>query len=85
MMHRGKNILILLLAISFQQCSYSQTESGNAKKMTMDSTKNNNPVYSNSDTSQVNMSEEEWKKILPADVCYIARQKRNRASLDQQV
>ena len=37
--------------------------------------KKNNPVYSNSDSSTVNMSDEEWKKILPADVFYIARQK----------
>ena len=41
----------------------------------MDSTNKNNPVYSNTDTNQVNLSEEDWKKILPADVYYIARQK----------
>jgi peptide-methionine (R)-S-oxide reductase len=43
----------------------------------MDSTKKKetNPVYSNTDTSQVNISEEEWKKMLPADVYNIARQK----------
>ncbi|MEY4893105.1 MAG: hypothetical protein RIQ34_1717 [Bacteroidota bacterium] len=34
-----------------------------------------NPVYSNTDTSKLNLSEEEWKKMLPADVFYIARQK----------
>ena len=41
----------------------------------MDSLKKNNPVYSNSDTSKINLPEEEWKKILPADVYQIARQK----------
>ena len=41
----------------------------------MDTAKKNNPVYSTSDTSKVALSEEEWKKILPADVFYIARQK----------
>jgi len=40
----------------------------------MDTTKKNS-VYSNTDTSKVTMSEEEWKKILPADVYNIARQK----------
>jgi len=35
----------------------------------------NNPVYSNTDTSKVVMSEEEWKKILPENVYYIARLK----------
>ena len=40
----------------------------------MDTTnKKNNPVYSNTDTSKVNLSEEEWKKILPEDIYYIAR------------
>ena len=41
----------------------------------MDSANKNNPVYSNTDSSKVNMSEDEWKKILTQDVYYIARQK----------
>ncbi len=41
----------------------------------MDSNKNINPVYSNTDTSTVDMSNEEWKKSLPADVYHIAREK----------
>jgi peptide-methionine (R)-S-oxide reductase len=66
-----KRFLILLpVALSLQFCTYSQT----TKKNDMDSSKNN-PVYSNTDTSKVNISEDEWKKILPSDVYYIARQK----------
>jgi peptide-methionine (R)-S-oxide reductase len=38
-------------------------------------TRGNNPVYSKTDTSKVNLKDEEWKKILPSDVYYIARQK----------
>ncbi|HVT84020.1 MAG TPA: peptide-methionine (R)-S-oxide reductase MsrB [Chitinophagaceae bacterium] len=34
-----------------------------------------NPVYSKTDTKPVVLSEEEWKKILPKDVYYIARMK----------
>lgn len=41
----------------------------------MDSTKSNNPVYSQSDTSKVVMSDEEWKKILSPEQFHIARQK----------
>ena len=41
----------------------------------MDTSKKNNPVYSTTDSSKVTLSEEEWKKILPSDVFYIARQK----------
>jgi peptide-methionine (R)-S-oxide reductase len=67
-----KQILVLLpLAMGLQFCTYSQ----NNKKTVMDSANKNNPVYSNTDSSKVNMSDEEWKKILPQDVYYIARQK----------
>ncbi|WP_038008291.1 peptide-methionine (R)-S-oxide reductase MsrB [Terrimonas ferruginea] len=42
----------------------------------MDSTsKNSNPVYSTTDSSAVNLSDDQWKKILPADVYRIAREK----------
>jgi peptide-methionine (R)-S-oxide reductase len=41
----------------------------------MDSLKENNPVYSRNDTSKVNLTEEEWKKILPKNVYGIARMK----------
>ena len=42
----------------------------------MDSTnKKSNPVYSRTDSKEVNLSEEEWKKVLPTEVYYIARQK----------
>ncbi|HEX4852099.1 MAG TPA: peptide-methionine (R)-S-oxide reductase MsrB [Puia sp.] len=41
----------------------------------MDSTKKQNPVYSHSDSSKVNLSEDEWKKILPKDVYDVARRK----------
>ena len=65
--------LFILGCLSFflQFCSYSQP----AKKNAMDSTEKNNPVYSNSDTTPVNLKEEEWKKILPANVYQVARQK----------
>jgi peptide-methionine (R)-S-oxide reductase len=34
-----------------------------------------NPIYSNTDSNKVNLSEDEWKKMLPSDVFYIARMK----------
>lgn len=68
--------LILLMLTALQQCSYSQTSTPNQKKNNMDSTKkDNNPVYSRTDSGKVNLTDEEWKKILPADVYHIARQK----------
>jgi len=68
--------LILLMLTALQQCSYSQTSSPNQKKQHMDSTKKeNNPAYSRTDSTKVNLTDEEWKKILPAEVYHIARQK----------
>jgi peptide-methionine (R)-S-oxide reductase len=69
-------LAILLLATLFQQCSYSQS-TDKPKKSIMDTSKKDsaNPVYSRTDTSKVNLSDEEWKKVLPDDVYFIARQK----------
>ena len=36
----------------------------------MDSSKKDNLVYSNTDSGKVNISNDEWKKILPADVYF---------------
>ena len=63
--------LLLALVLAFASCTYSQ----NNKNIAMDSANKNNPVYSNTDSSKVNLSEDEWKKILPEDVYYIARKK----------
>jgi peptide-methionine (R)-S-oxide reductase len=67
---------MLLLATLLQQCSYSQS-TDNRKKQTMDTPKKDtsNKVYSRTDSSKVALSDEEWRKILPEDVYYIARQK----------
>ena len=62
---------IIVLALSMQACSYSQT----SKQMAMKDSTKNNPVYSNTDTNAVNLNDDEWKKILPEDVYYIARKK----------
>ncbi|MBL7730815.1 MAG: peptide-methionine (R)-S-oxide reductase MsrB [Chitinophagaceae bacterium] len=73
-MKRFPGILLLLLACTLlQQCSYSQNNT--TKPSAMDTSQKKNPVYSNTDTAKVALSEEEWKKILPPDVYHIARQK----------
>ncbi|MBS4063579.1 MAG: peptide-methionine (R)-S-oxide reductase MsrB [Chitinophagaceae bacterium] len=74
-------VLLLLTPLTFVSCQ-SQTTSVVSKEKKVMSTekkpaqlKEGNPVYSKTDTGKVNMSEEDWKKILPSDVYYIARQK----------
>ncbi len=71
----SKYIGILLLATLLQQCTYSQPPS--QKKTTMNSSKKDsiNPVYSRTDSSKVNLPEDEWKKVLSDEVYYIARLK----------
>ena len=41
----------------------------------MSNTENTNKVYSRTDSSKVEVSNEEWKKVLSPDVYYVARQK----------
>ncbi|MBL0883057.1 MAG: peptide-methionine (R)-S-oxide reductase MsrB [Chitinophagaceae bacterium] len=68
-----KGFKMLLLATLIVQGCYSQNIK--QKEVKMDSTEKNNPVYSRTDKSKVNLKEDEWKKILSPDVYYIARQK----------
>lgn len=65
---------LIILASLLQQCTYSQSKNKSTTAMDSNS-KNNNPIYSNTDTNAVKMSEEEWKKILPPNVYSIAREK----------
>lgn len=65
----------LVLVTFLQHCSYSQPSKQKKQDMENTDKKQANPLYSRTDTSKVEMSEEEWKKILPADVYNIARQK----------
>jgi peptide-methionine (R)-S-oxide reductase len=72
-----KNTAIFMLALLLQQCTYSQSTSlPNSNTNTMDtSKKTNNPAYSHTDNTPVNLTDEQWKKILPKDVYEVARQK----------
>jgi len=60
-------------SMCFEGCTDSAAKS---KISSMDTNnKNNNPVYSHTDASPVNLTDEQWKNILPKDVYSIARQK----------
>lgn len=71
---------LIFVHITLISCN-AQTTNSKEKKTTMSEAKKpgepktGNPVYSKTDSSKVTMSEEEWKKVLPSDVYYIARQK----------
>lgn len=65
--------LLVVVAFLFQQCNSQTSKNSTSKKM--EEKEKKNPVYSNTDTAQVNLSDDEWKKILPQDIYYIARMK----------
>lgn len=71
-----KSVMFLISVVIFSllvQGCYSQN-SQSQKKSTMDTSKKT-PVYSNSDTSKVVLSDDEWKKMLSPEVYNVARQK----------
>jgi peptide-methionine (R)-S-oxide reductase len=69
--------LMVIVAGLLQQCSYSQNTANKEtpKTTTMENNEKKSSVYSRTDTSKVNMSEDEWKKVLPKEVYNIARLK----------
>lgn len=82
-MRRGKKIraivhklAVLLLVAFLQQCTYSQNTADKKQTNYMEKDKKQaNPVYSRSNQDKVNLTDEEWKKILPQDVFNVARMK----------
>ena len=75
MKHLFRNCTIMLLGLMLQHCTYSQSSSNQATN-NMDTTKKEgNSLYSHHDTSKVDISNEEWRKLLPRDVYDVARLK----------
>ena len=73
---RIKTAVILIAPLVFSQCSFSQpAEKKHEPVEQVSATAQKSNLYSRTDTSRVNLSDEEWKKILPGDVYYIARMK----------
>jgi peptide-methionine (R)-S-oxide reductase len=65
---------LALVILVFSNCGYSQ--GGNTKKTSMENNENKkNPAVSKTDTSKVELKEEEWKKLLTPEQYYVARQK----------
>ena len=67
-------VLLVLVCCGCESQSQPASKDTTVKKKVMDNDKKN-PVYNRADTGRVNLTEDEWKQILPADVYYIARQK----------
>ena len=75
MKKRSLSGALVLLVLLFQQCTHSQT-ANQLKLNSMDTTKKeHNPNYSHDDSSAVDLTNDQWKKILPSKVYDIARLK----------
>ena len=62
----------VLISILTAGCNHAPAKQSNSVNM---DTNKENPVFSKADTAKVEISNDEWKKILPADVYHIAREK----------
>ena len=68
------SLLIVFLGVIFQ---ISCQQSSNQKKISMNTkeTKKGNPYYSLTDTTKLDVSDAEWKKVLTPDVYAVSRNK----------
>jgi peptide-methionine (R)-S-oxide reductase len=62
-----KNILFSYMFVLLAGYSYAQNQK-------LDKGHENNPYYSTTDTKKLNVSNDEWKKILPIDLYLVARE-----------
>lgn len=70
------NYLIVLPLFILNACGQSKNKQNSTKTIAMENVINKpeNPYYSNSDTSKLNVSDAEWKKVLPPDLYAVARE-----------
>lgn len=69
-----RNPIIILTLVLYILTNFRSMNSKNINFMS-DSTKIVNPYYSNSDTTKLDVSDAEWKKILPDSIYEVARKK----------
>jgi peptide-methionine (R)-S-oxide reductase len=62
-----KNIIFSYMLVLIASCSYAQNQKSNTGH-------ENNPYYSTTDTKKLNVSDDEWKKVLPIDLYLVARE-----------
>lgn len=68
------NFLILLPLFIFNACGQNNNTKTKSTVMENVISKPENPYYSNTDTSKLVLTDEEWRKVLPPDLYAVARQ-----------
>ncbi|WP_281238912.1 MULTISPECIES: peptide-methionine (R)-S-oxide reductase MsrB [Flavobacterium] len=67
-------ILLFLPFFFFQACGQNKETKNNAMTpIENNQSKPGNPYYSHTDTTKLNLTDAEWKKILPEDVYLVSR------------
>jgi peptide methionine sulfoxide reductase msrA/msrB len=67
------NLILLLQCIVFSACGQNNKQNKIENKTTMEIAKSQNPYYSNSDNTKLNVSDDEWKKVLSPDLYAVSR------------
>ncbi len=67
-------IRTLLYFLSMFQLNSSELQSSQSN-LKLEIPMKDNPYYSRTDTAKLSVTDEQWKKVLPEDVYYIAREK----------
>lgn len=72
--HRFTFLLLMAMLLQLMACAQAQTNE-NTTNSTTAATHKDNPYYSRTDTTQLHVTDAQWKKILPSDVYHVAREK----------
>jgi len=67
-----KTLILLFATFLFTSCQ-AQLKNKTSDKTMAETTKPNNPYYSRTDTSKLDLPDSVWKKVLPHDVYEVAR------------
>ncbi len=67
--------LFILIIFALLSCSNTPASQNNNSKAMTDPQHPNNPYYSRTDTAVLNVSNAEWKKVLPDSIYEVARNK----------
>jgi len=69
------HILLLFISLSASSCIRTSSSNPSVQAMSDQDLKNKNPYYSRTDTTRLQVSDQEWEKVLDPEVFYIARKK----------
>jgi len=71
-----KLTILILTLLTFSSANYqTKLDSTNINKTMTDSNHTENPYYSKTDTTTLNLPDSVWKEILPEEIYYVARNK----------